>query len=362
MTEPLQPDTPLSLMQRIEGRVARGLRSVRGAWLLRLIGEPPLVIDGLTLDAHVQFILASRRRKPHGLMCGPTPAEARRRNRNEIRAVTAGAGVRPTRVRSVRDLTVDGADGPLAARHYAPLAAGADAPPPLLVFFHGGGFVICDLDTHDEPCRMLCHHGNMHVLSVAYRLAPEHPFPAGLDDCIAALRWAIAHAGELGADPSRICVGGDSAGANLAVGAALAMASEDRRIAAQLLIYPTTDSASTHASRKLFAEGFVLTSADMNAFEALYLNDDLGLRSNPRVSPARSPSLAQCPPTLVITAGFDPLRDEGEEFAEDLTDAGVSAQCKRESRLVHGFLHMTTVVPEAYAAVVRMARQFRKML
>lgn len=363
MTVQSRRTEPLSATERIEGRLARLLGGLPGPWLLKLIREQPRVIDGLTLDAHVQFILAARRRKRAVLMTGPTPTVARLRNRREIDAVTIGAGARPTRVRSVRDLIVDGAAGSLAARHYAPPFSGSDFPAPLLVFFHGGGFVICDLDTHDEACRILCQTAGMHVLSVAYRLAPEHPFPAAPDDCYAAARWAQEHATDLGADATRICLGGDSAGANLAAVTALTLAREARPVAAQLMIYPTTDAGAQHASLRLFSEGFVLTAADMVAFQEHYLGADFHLtRDDPRVSPARSPDLAQSPPTLVTTAGFDPLRDEGDVFAATLHGLGVAVQAHREDSLVHGFLHMTTVVPAAHAAVERIARSFRQLV
>lgn len=352
-------DLPSS-RERIEGRVARVLSALPGSWLLRMIGELPRTVAGQTLDPHVQFILAARRRKPQQLMCGPTPAEARARNRREIRAVTRDAGAVPTPVGTVRDITVDGHSVTLQARHYAPLDTGT--PQPLLVFFHGGGFVICDLDTHDEPCRMLSHYGNMHVLSVEYRLAPEHPFPTPVEDCCAALRWAIAHASDLGADPSRVCAGGDSAGANLTAVAALAVAREGTPLAAQLLIYPTTDSHSETQSRTMFAEGYVLTGNDMAAFTQLYLNGDFALRADPRVSPRCSPDLDRSPATVVITAAFDPLRDEGEAYASALDAVGVTVRSRRVAGLVHGFMHMTTVVPAAKAAMIDLARMFRAVV
>ncbi len=352
-------DRPSS-RERIEGRVARALSALPGSWLLRMIGESPRTVAGQTLDPHVQFILAARRRKPVELMCGPTPAEARARNRREIRAVSLDAGAIPTAVGRVRDITIDGHGVALQARHYAP--ADASTPQPLLVFFHGGGFVICDLDTHDEPCRMLSHYGNMHVLSVGYRLAPEHPFPTPMEDCCAALRWAIAHATELGADPLRVCAGGDSAGANLAAVAALAVAREGTPLAAQLLIYPTTDARDESPSQALFADGYVLTRADMTAFTQLYLGINAELRADPRVSPRQSLDLDRSPATVVITAAFDPLRDEGEAYASTLDAAGVMVRSRRVAGLVHGFMHMTTVVPAAKAAMIDMARMFRAVV
>jgi acetyl esterase len=352
-----------SARERLEGRLARLLAQLPGAWLLRLIGEQPTIIDGLTLDPHIQFILAARRRMPQPLMCEPTPAIARARNRREIAAAATSAGARPTRVRAVNAITVDGAGGPLPARHYIPIDADDREAPPLLVYFHGGGFVICDLDTHDEACRILCFESGMQVLSVAYRLAPEFPFPAPLSDCCAALRWSQENAVALGADPTRICVGGDSAGGNLATVAALTLAREGRPPAAQLLIYPTTDARATHPSRTLFASGFMLTAADIDAFLTEYLSADTThrddtLRDNPRVSPIRAEDLRLSPPALIVTAGFDPLRDEGEVYASALRSAGVPVQVRREAGLVHGFLHMTTVVPAARAAVVAMGRRF----
>jgi len=347
--------------QRFEGRLARALSHIPGRWLLRLIRETPCVLHGQTLDPHVQFILAARRRKPSVLICGPTPPEARARYRCDVRAVTTGAGVPPTAVSLVRDLTIDGADGPLRARHYAP-RTDTNTPRPLMVYFHGGGFVVGDLETHDEPCRLLCHHADVHVLSVEYRLAPESPFPAAVDDSVAAVRWAQRHAGELGADPERICTGGDSAGANLAAVAALAAAREGRPLAAQLLLYPTTDSRGTTASKAAFSTGFMLTSGDMNAFTAHYFSGDLSLQADPRVSPALDSDLALSPPTLILTAAFDPLRDEGEAYAELLRATGVTVHCARADGMVHGFVHMTTVVPTALSAYITMARQFRSLV
>ncbi len=362
MSSEKQNSDPPTARERLEGRLARLLSTLPGGWLLRLIGEEPLAVEGQRLDAHIQFILAARRRRPQHLLCEPTPAEGRRRYRREIAAVTESSGARPTRVGAVRSLTVETPAGPLAARHYVPLAHNSTTAAPLLVYLHGGGFVIGDLDTHDEPCRLLCHHGELQVLQVAYRLAPEHPFPAAVDDACAALRWAQQQAGALGADRTRICIGGDSAGANLAAVAALELAREGQAPAAQLLIYPTTDATAAYPSRRTFGLGFTLTAADMDAFTAHYLGDDPARRADPRASPAFAPDLAKSPPTLLTTAAFDPLRDEGEAYADALRRAGVVVQMRRMEGLVHGYLHMTTVVPAAQAALVETARLFRELL
>jgi acetyl esterase len=182
-----------------------------------------------------------------------------------------------------------------------------------------------------------------------------------VDDCVAAATWAQQHASELGADATRICVGGDSAGANLAAVTALALARDGRPLTAQLLIYPTTDTVMTR-TKELFSDGFVLTAADMTEFTQHYLGANRALYDDPRVSPARSPDLRLSPASLVVTAGFDPLRDEGEAYANALSAAGVRVQTRRESGLVHGFLHMTTLVPTAHRAVEGLARSFRTLL
>lgn len=352
----------LSTRERLEGRIARLLAGLPGAWLLKLIGETPLVVEGRTLDAHVQFILAARRKRRFLLLTEPTPADGRRRYRREIQAVAVSSGARPTRVQSVQDLTIDGGAVPLAARHYTPLHSDATARKPLLVYLHGGGFVLGDLETHDEPCRMLCHHADMHVLSVAYRLAPEHPFPAAHDDACTALAWAQRHADSLGADSRYVCIGGDSAGGTLSAAAALAAARDGRAPAAQLLIYPATNNAVDVPTRQKFSNGFMLTAQDMEAFSNYYLGADPATRRDPRASPALSPDHASSPPTMITTAGYDPLCEEGDAYADTLRMAGVTVRARRMDGLVHGYLHMTTASPAANAAVIDTARQFRALL
>ncbi len=357
----LQTESP-SARQRIEGRIARLLAALPGAWLLRLIGESPRVVDGLTLDAHVQFVLNVRNRLPQRLMSEPTPEAGRRRYQRDVLAATTGAGARPTRVKAVRDLSVDGAVGPMSARHYAPLGTGSNAPEPILLFIHGGGFVNGDLTTHDEPCRVLCQQAGIHVLSIAYRLAPEHPFPAALDDVHAALRWLQREAGNLGADAGRIAIGGDSAGANLATVVAAEAARAGRAPVAQLLIYPTVDMDARCPSRELFGSGYILTSADMDAFRRLYVGAPPAATHDPRSSPLSCADPAGLPATVLTTAGFDPLRDEGEAYADLLRLAGVPVRLRRFSGMVHGYLHMTTIVPAAHAAVVETARLLHEVL
>ncbi len=237
--------------------------------------------------------------------CEPTPAAGRLRYRQEASALIRT----PTAVGSVHERTIPGGVQPIRVRHYVSRES-SSRPAPLVVYFHGGGFVIGDLETHDEPCRLLCLHAHTHVLSVDYRLAPEYPFPAALDDSIAAVEWALANAASLGADPLRVCVGGDSAGANLATVVAHTVAGRGSRVRAQLLIYPVTNNADT-ASRTAFVQGYLLEQRDITAFDSFYVPRAVPPERAWQVNPLRASAFARLPSTLLVTAGFDPLRDEG---------------------------------------------------
>jgi acetyl esterase len=313
-------------------------------------------VDGQTLDPALQLVRALRRRLHHYGFCEPTVTAARARLRREIATFTGP----PTRVGAVRDVTIAGAAGALRARHYAPPSAGA--PRPLLVYLHGGGFVVCDLDTHDEPCRLLCRHGDVHVLSVDYRLAPEHPFPAAIDDTLAALRWARAHAASLGADPSRVALGGDSAGGTLATVVSRITAREGDPPAAQLLVYPATDSVTPRPSHVLFREGFFLDQRDRDDFARNYMRGAAVHGSDPRLSPLLAPDLGGLPPALVVVAGFDILRDEGDAYAAALAAAGNVVHTLRLPSLGHSFVNMTGICPSAHRAMVKTARHFAALL
>ncbi len=316
---------------------------------VRLSGKPPIQIDGDTLAPEVQLMLAmmERRREPRPETLTPEQAREARRG---LAAVFAGT---PVSVGEVSDLVIDGSVR-LAARHYSPREPGG--PHPLLVYYHGGGFVYGDLDTHDGVCRILCRHAGAHVLAVDYRLAPEHPFPAAVEDARAALRWAQEHVGKLGADPRRIGVGGDSAGGNLAaVVARLAARDGGPPPALQLLIYPATDFTGRCRSRALFGDGFLLSNAEMDWFEANYLGAGSGLANDPRASPLLAEDLWGLAPAYVVTAAFDPLRDEGEEYAEALVAAGTSATVRRFPGLIHAFIGAAGVSRACRDAVVEIA-------
>jgi acetyl esterase len=308
---------------------------------IALSGEPPVIVDGQQLDPQVQLLRALRRgRAPAGLL-EPSVEAGRKRYRAETRIFNP----RPTPVGSVLDFEI----GSLRVRHYRPDRTDGG---PLTVYYHGGGFCIGDLDTHDEPCRMLCRHARCHVLSVAYRLAPEHPYPAAVKDALAAYRWARANAASLGADPRRVAVGGDSAGANLAAVVGLLESPF-----AQLLIYPPTDEKSERPSRRLFDQGFFLSLADREAFSSRYF------AGTPAPSSLMEAEIAAPrAPALVAVAGFDILRDEAEAYARKLIDSGTPTRVLRYPGLGHGFVHMTSVGRTARRAVLEIAEEWRALL
>jgi acetyl esterase len=345
----------MTALDRLRFQLARRLGALPPAWQRRLARAGPVTRDGLTLDPGLQLLLALRgRRRLVPLETLPVAA-ARRRTRREAAAATG----RLLPVRSVADLTVDGADGPLPARHYTPHAQ--EGPHPLLLYLHGGGFVVCDLDTHDQACRLLCRQAGVQVLSVAYRLAPEHPFPAAVSDAWAALCWAAANATRLGADPARLAVGGDSAGGNLAAVVAQRAAREGGpALALKLLLYPPVDRTTPYRSLELFADGFFLTRAEIDWFDRNYASPED--RGDPRRSPLRAADLSGMAPALVVTAGFDPLRDEGEAYAAALAAAGTEVRLCRFPGMLHGFVNMIDLSRSARAALVEVAGEVGVML
>lgn len=241
-------------------------------------------------------------------------------------------------IAGTRDLRIPGPAGELPIRIYTPVGQG---PFPIVMHFHGGGFVIGDLEIYDSTCREICAGADAIVVAVDYRLAPEHPFPAAPDDCLAATRWAAAHAAEFHGDSNRIVVGGDSAGGNLAAVTALRLRDEGGpKLRGQLLIYPVTDAADTESMR-VNAEGYLLTRADMQWFVGHYVKDPAAL-SSPHLLPLHAPSLAGLPPAFLITAEFDPLRDEGEAYAAALSKAGVPVEFKRYDGAIHAFYTLFT--------------------
>jgi acetyl esterase len=265
----------------------------------------------------------------------------------------------PPEVESVADLHAPGPAGDIRVRLYRPRGAADAGPLPALVYFHGGGWTIGDLDTHDVVCRVLADLARCAVASVDYRLAPEHKFPAAVDDAVAATRWIAREAGRLGIDARRIAVGGDSAGGNLAaVVALIARDAGDPALAMQTLIYPATDMAADTASHLRYGEGHLLTRDAILWFRGNYL------RAGPdeadwRASPLKAADLSGLPPAYVITAGFDPLVDEGRAYADRLRAAGVPVTYECFEGMIHGFVTMGGVIAAAHHALARCAQGLR---
>ena len=318
----------------------------------------PVVIDGQTLATETQLMLRLQEltRQP-GL--GVRPLEE---SRSVV--VTQGlmvAGKQP--IGALRDLTVDGADGPIAARLYIPSSrVGAD-PVPTLMFIHGGGMALGNLDSHDGACRHLAERSGVQVLSVDYALAPEHPFPAGVNDCFAAYQWLVKNADAVNADPERLAVGGDSGGGYLAATTAILAAEAGLPMALQLLVYPATDFVNRSRSKELFdGGGFYLSREGMDRLTDWYFAEPAGLIDPLGSVLLRDSFPAGLAPAHVITAGFDPLRDEGEAYAALLARHGVTVTQKRYPSMIHGFFNIVGVGREARACSAEIAAELRQLL
>ena len=258
----------------------------------------------------------------------------------------------PPELESAKPLSIPAPHGAIAARIYTPKTLRkTNGLAPCLIFYHGGGWVIGDLDSHDVVCRKLAHEGELIVISVDYRLAPEHKFPAAVDDAITAAKWIAANAQQLGIDAARVMVGGDSAGGNLAAVVALAARDGDGpKLAGQVLIYPATDFAMKTASHSEPDTSILLTHSVIKWFCNHYLSGPADV-DNWQASPARAKTLAGLPPAYVLTAGADPLRDEGDEYAARLKQAGVPVTYKHFPGQFHGFFTMGKLLPQANVAV-----------
>ena len=330
----------------IEAPLLRGVMGLPPR-VQRLLAGRPVVRDGQTLERETQLLLRLMKLARRSEIAF-TPSD-----RADVEADSRLiGGTHP--IGEVRDLHVAGAAGPLAARLYVPqgLATGS-GDDPLLVFLHGGGWVVGSLDSHDAPCRVLAERAGVRVLSVDYRLAPEHPFPAAPDDAMAAYRWVVAHARELGADPDRLALGGDSAGGNLAAVTAIEAARSGLPLRLQLLIYPATDMTGKTESRRLFAAGFMLTQSGLAEAEHHYVGSRD--RTDPRASPMKADLPAGLAAAYVATAGFDPLRDEGEEYARRMAAAGVDVTVRRFDGHIHSFFNAVGLGDATLAAVHEIA-------
>jgi acetyl esterase len=338
-------------------RVAQCLDHLSTLLPSRWLGMP--VNDrGVPLSPQLHWLLRLRELTTP-LPVDPHPEHVRRGFRRDLLALRVRYPVH-----AVEELRVPGGAGELAARLYRPAPAGA--LPALLVFFHGGGFVLGDLDTHDDVCRLLCRDSGMAVLSVDYRLAPEHPFPAPVEDALAAVRWVQANAARFGVRPEAVAVGGDSAGGNLAavVAQLLAAAGESGRgtaLLGQLLVYPATDRVTVRDSHRHFGAGYFLSHEDREWFYKHYLAGDMSLGADVRVSPLLHPAPGKLAPALVACAGFDMLRDEGEAYAAHLAAHGTTVELLRMEPLGHGFLSLAAVHRESAQAARQIALAWRAL-
>jgi acetyl esterase len=351
---------PMRLASRMQGAVSTiGVKVI--PWIptpakRALFGGRAVTIDGNTLDPTLQLMLSGLRAVGIDGLVVDDDAGASRAHMRQLSMELPGPQIHV----DVDDLSLPGPAGEIPARHYRP-ANGATAP--LLVFYHGGGWTIGDLDSYDALCRLTCRDAGIHVLSIDYRLAPEHPAPAAVEDAYAAFRWAYDHAEDLGAAPGRVAVGGDSAGGNLA--AVVCQLARDENAPApvlQWLLYPRVDFTTQTRSMSLFARGFLLTKRDIDWFESQYLRGSGVDRADPRVSPLLAESLAGLAPALIAVAGFDPLRDEGESYAAALRAAGTAVDLRCMGSLTHGFVNLFQLGGGSAAATTKLISALRAHL
>jgi acetyl esterase len=323
------------------------------SWLLRRFGRPPVNRRGHSLDpmAWLFVRLASRVTRAPSL-------EHLAQNRQTFAALAPVLGTSASSTVRRQDLSCPGPAGPIPLRLYSARPAGAP-PSPLLLYFHGGGFVQGNLESHDRVCARLADRTQALVLSVDYRLAPEHPFPAAVLDALCAWRWLAANTATLGADPARLAVGGDSAGATLSAIVAAETLTEPVRPSFQLLVYPFVDARLTLPSVQEFGVGYFLEKSSLEFYLDCYA-PDRSTRLQPRISPLLAPSLAHHPPAAVIVAGFDPLRDEGEAYAQRLEDAGIPVTFRSFDQQLHGFFNLGGILSAGNTAIDWAADQLKQ--
>lgn len=352
---PLLPRLTLRLPAFLEAGSLAALMAQPPAVLRRLCG-PPVEVDGLTLATETQFMLWLK-----GVLREPavedlSVEEGRVAMARQARLVSSGQPIG-----AVRELTVPGAEGDLRARLYTPTSLLDQPLRPTMLFLHGGGYVYGDLDSHDGAARHLAQRSGVQLLSVEYRKAPEHPFPAGHLDAVAAYRWLVNKAVDLDADPERLAVGGDSAGGNLSAGVAIAAAQDGLPMAFQLLVYPNVVMGRDSRSRELFSEGFYLSRKFTEQVDEWYLPDK-AMQRDPRASVLEADLPEGLAPALVVTAGFDPLRDEGREYAAKLAEAGVPVEHLEFPDVIHGFFNQVSVGRVSPSYNLEIARRLKAAL
>jgi acetyl esterase len=312
------------------------------------------VVGDSGLDPQARALLERLARTPAPALDSLTAAEARRSYR-EGRLALAPL---PVAIEEARDFLFPGPGGDIGARYYRPSGEKSGEALPVVVYFHGGGWVCGDLDTHDGVCRGIAVHGRCAVVAVDYRMGPEQRFPAAVEDAIAAVKWVSGNAGALAVDASRLAVAGESAGGNLAAVAAIALRDERPAIAMQVLVYPLVDQAADTESLRRLARGYSLTADLLHWYQSQYLRDERDF-SDWRASPLRAQDHSRLPPAYVLTCGFDPLLDEGRAYAERLKQAGVSVVYECFEGMIHGFLPMGGALAAARHAHYRIGQMLR---
>ncbi|MEQ8328446.1 alpha/beta hydrolase [Parvibaculum sp.] len=312
----------------------------------------------MSLDPQAKALLDQLAADPDAPRLIDLPPEG---GREMYRAMAGMLDLQGVPIGKTEDRTIPGPAGDIPVRIYTPVAGGGTGP--ALVYYHGGGWVIGDLDTHDALCRTLANEAGCKVIAVDYRLAPEHPFPAAIDDAYAAVKWVEANSSEIGIDPNGIAVAGDSAGGNLAAAVCLrAKAEKGPEIAFQLLIYPVTDAPRGTQSYKDFAEGYFLEAEGMDWFWNHYVLAAGADPKNPYAAPLHADSFSGLPPAYVVTAGFDVLRDEGKAYAEALKKAGVDVEYVNYEGMIHGFFNLQGALDVSRDAVKAAAKALKEAL
>lgn len=303
-------------------------------------------VDGRVLDPMAAAVISFDDLDSGSDLSRRTPADARAKFREQL-AIVEHPG--PSSVET-EELRFEGPKTPLRGRRYKPLGVAARGP--AIVYFHGGGFHVGDVDSHDGLCRHLADASGCQVFSLEYRLAPEHPYPAAVADGLAGLSWVFAHSGELGIDPRCVAVAGDSAGGNLSAVCSLRFRGREMRPALQVLFYPATDASASLASHRSMGGRYLLTNRMLDHYYDTYLGKGGSNRREPDASPLFEPDVSGAPPAIVWVAGFDPLRDEGAAYAARLEQAGVPVVLRELSGYPHGFLSMTRALPAAREALI----------